>query len=104
MAEEFGIENDVKAGALSRYPDVLTMEEQSVDEEELWAVLEGPLREACEKFAQAREREGEHLKNDLITKLEALDETRWRSVLRWLWILTERSWKRRCMSFLRIPR
>ena len=74
MAEEFGIENDVKAGALSRYPDVLTMEEQSVDEEELWAVLEGPLREACEKFAQAREREGEHLKNDLITKLEALDE------------------------------
>ena len=62
MAEEFGIENDVKAGALSRYPDVLTMEEQSVDEEELWAVLEGPLRE------------GEHLKNDLITKLEALDE------------------------------
>ena len=74
MAEEFGIENDVKAGALSRYPDVLTMEEQSVDEEELWAVLEGPLREACEKFVQAREREGEHLKNDLITKLEALDE------------------------------
>ena len=74
MAEEFGIENDVKAGALSHYPDVLTMEEQSVDEEELWAVLEGPLREACEKFAQAREREGEHLKNDLITKLEALDE------------------------------
>ena len=74
MAEEFGIENDVKAGALSRYPDVLTMEEQSVDEEELWAVLEGHLREACEKFAQAREREGEHLKNDLITKLEALDE------------------------------
>ena len=70
MAEEFGIENDVKAGALSRYPDVLTMEEQSVDEEELWAVLEGPLREACEKFAQAREREGEHLKNDLITKLD----------------------------------
>ena len=25
MAEEFGLENDVKAGALSRYPDVLTM-------------------------------------------------------------------------------
>ena len=74
MAEEFGLENDVKAGALSRYPDVLTMEEQSVDEEALWAVLEGPLREACEKFAQARTREGENLKNDLITKLDALDE------------------------------
>ncbi len=68
------LENDVKAGALSRYPDVLTMEEQSVDEDALWAVLEAPLREACEKFAQSRAREGENLKNDLIAKLDALDE------------------------------
>ena len=74
MAEEFGLENDVKVGALSRYPDVLTMEEQSVDEDALWAVLEAPLREACEKFAQSRAREGENLKNDLIAKLDALDE------------------------------
>ena len=74
MAEEFGFENDVKAGTLSRYPEVLTMEEQSVDEDALWAVLEGPLREACEKFAASRAREGENLKNDLITKLDALDE------------------------------
>ena len=74
MAEEFGLENDVKAGALSHYPDVLTMEEQSVDEDALWAVLEAPLREACEKFAQSRAREGENLKNDLIAKLDALDE------------------------------
>lgn len=74
MAEEFGLENDVKAGTLSHYPDVLTMEEQSVDEDALWAVLEAPLREACEKFAQSRAREGENLKNDLIAKLDALDE------------------------------
>ena len=64
----------MKAGALSHYPDVLTMEEQSVDEDALWAVLEAPLREACEKFAQSRAREGENLKNDLIAKLDALDE------------------------------
>lgn len=74
MAEEFGLENDIKAGSLSRYPDVLTMEEQSVDEDALWAILEAPLREACEKFAQAREREGANLKADLIGKLDALDE------------------------------
>ena len=70
MADEFGLENDIRVSALSRYPDVLTMEEQSVDEDALWAVLEAPLREACEKFAQSRAREGENLKNDLIAKLE----------------------------------
>ena len=50
------------------------MEEQSLDEDELWGFLEGPLREACEKFVATREREGEHLKRDLIEKLNGLDE------------------------------
>jgi uncharacterized protein (TIGR00255 family) len=74
MQEEFGLENDIRVSTLSRYPDVFTMEEQSVDEEELWDFLEAPLREACEKFAAAREREGENLKRDLIDKLQRLDE------------------------------
>lgn len=39
MAEQFGIENDVKVSALSRYPEVLTMEEAPEDEEQLWKVL-----------------------------------------------------------------
>ena len=73
MAEEFGLENDVKAGALSRYPDVLTMEEQSVDEDALWGYLEPPLREACEHFVETRKREGENLKKDLEEKLDGLD-------------------------------
>ncbi len=73
MAEEFGLENDVKAGALSRYPDVLTMEEQSVDEDALWAVLEAPLREACEACPVPckRGRESEERPD---AKLDALDE------------------------------
>lgn len=74
MAEEFGLENDVRVSTLSRYPEVLTMEEQSVDEEQLWSSLEGPLREACTKFVETRTREGENLKNDLIEKLHGLDE------------------------------
>ena len=74
MQEEFGLEDDIKVSTLSRYPDVFLMEEQSVDEEKLWGILEGPLREACSRFVQTREREGEHLKNDLIDKLKSLEE------------------------------
>ena len=47
MAEEFHLENDIRVTALSRYPEVLSMEEQSVDEEELWKLLSDPLKEAC---------------------------------------------------------
>ena len=74
MQEEFGLENHVRVSTLSRYPEIFTMEEQSVDEEELWSFLENPLREACEKFVATRQREGENLKRDLLEKLRSLDE------------------------------
>ena len=74
MQEEFGLENDIKVSALSRYPEVLTMEDQSPDEEELWSFLEPVLRQACEKFVDARILEGHNLEKDLLEKLEELDK------------------------------
>ena len=73
MQEDFGLEYDIRVSTLSRYPDVLTMEEQSIDEDELWNILEQTIRQACEKFVETRVREGENLKNDLLEKLEGLD-------------------------------
>ena len=70
MAEEFDLENDIRVSNLSRYPDVLVMEEQDVDEKELWDGLERALRGACEQFVASRIKEGENLKVDLIDKLD----------------------------------
>lgn len=72
MSERFGIDNDVKTSTLSRYPDVLTLEEQSVDTDELWSVLEDALNQACTQFVETRLVEGENLKNDLISKLDGM--------------------------------
>ena len=70
MEEKFGLENDVRISALSRYPEVFTMEEQDVDEEELWNGLREALDGACIQFVSARETEGEKLREDLIGKLD----------------------------------
>ncbi len=70
MAERFGIENDVKVSALSRYPEVLTMEEVPEDEEHLWQVLSQAAEEAARRFVDSRVAEGERLKEDLVTKLD----------------------------------
>lgn len=72
MAEEFGLENDVKAGALSRYPEVLVMEEAQDNEEELWKLLEQALKGACTQMVETRTKEGENLKNDLTDKLDEM--------------------------------
>ena len=70
MAEQFGIDNDVKVSILARCPEVLSMEQVPEDEEQMWALLSEALKHAAENFVETRVREGEHLKNDLIGKLD----------------------------------
>lgn len=70
MEEKFGLENDVRVSVLSRFPEIFTMEEQDVDEEEIWKGLQEAIDGACVQFVLARETEGEKLKEDLISKLD----------------------------------
>ena len=72
LAEQFGIENDVRVSTLSRYPDVFVMEEQSPDEQKLWAGLEQALRQAAAQFVESRIAEGERLRTDLVEKLDGM--------------------------------
>ncbi len=72
LSSDFGLENDIKVSALSRYPDVFTLEEQTIDESKLWEELEKAIREAAEKFVEARVLEGTHLKEDILQKLSGM--------------------------------
>ena len=68
MQEEFQIEMDITASAMARFPEVVTVEEKPQDEEVWWELIEASLREAAEKFVEARSTEGEHPKKDLLQK------------------------------------
>lgn len=72
MQEDFGLEDDVRVSVLSRYPEVLTMEEADASQEELWKELQKAIRGAAEGFVQTRIAEGEHLRDDLIDKLDGM--------------------------------
>jgi len=72
MAEDFGLDDDIRVSTLSKYPEVFTMEEQGIDEEELWKELKKAVTGAAEMFVQTRITEGEHLRDDLIEKLDAM--------------------------------
>lgn len=72
MEQDFSLDNDIRVSTLSRYPEVLTMEEQTTDEEELWQLLNRALKGAAEGFVDARIREGENLKEDLTVKLDGM--------------------------------
>lgn len=72
MGEEFSLDDDIRVSTLSRYPEVFTMEEQNIDEEEIWKLLEKAIRGAAKGFVETRIQEGENLKNDLIKKLDGM--------------------------------
>lgn len=72
MAETFSLENDIRVSSLSRYPEILTMEEQALDEEELWKGLKKALDGAVAQFVETRGTEGENLKDDLTGKLDGV--------------------------------
>lgn len=74
MAEEFGLDYDMNVSKLSRYPEVFSMEEQTIDEEEIWKVLSKALKGAAEGFVETRIKEGENLKTDLVAKLDGMLE------------------------------
>lgn len=74
MSEQFDIDNDIKVSSLSRYPEIITMDEQNSDEEEVWHILENAVEEACEQFVQSRITEGENLRNDMLGKLDYMLE------------------------------
>lgn len=72
MARDFNLDNDVRVSQLARFPEVLVMEEQSPDEEELWKELKAAVNGAMEGFVQTRINEGEHLKGNLLEKLDQM--------------------------------
>lgn len=74
MEESFGLENDIRVSTLSRYPEVLTMEEQALDAEEIWNVLKKAMEGALEQFVETRTMEGENLKKDILSKLDGMQK------------------------------
>ena len=74
MKDDFGLDDDIRVSTLSRYPEVFVMEELEENEDEIWIMLEKTLRGAFENFVAAREKEGENLRNDLLKKLDVVEE------------------------------
>lgn len=75
IAADFGIVNNITASGLSGFPDVFTMEHVEEDEAMLWEPLSRALNEAAEQFAKARTAEGQFITDDLISKLDEMQES-----------------------------
>ncbi|MCI8827095.1 MAG: YicC family protein [Lachnospiraceae bacterium] len=68
--EKLGLKNDITVASLSKFPEVLIMQDSRIDEEEMQIFFEQTMERACELFVESRIREGENLRKDILKKLE----------------------------------
>ena len=74
MGDTFQLDHKVKISDLAKMPDVFVLEDSTTDEEEIQKQLQEAFRIAIDDFIITREKEGEHLKQDLLKKLEGMLE------------------------------
>lgn len=72
LGESLGVRDETTAYQIARMPEVLSLAEEPFDSEGIQEQLQEALQAALEQFADSRIREGEHLKADLLGKLEAM--------------------------------
>ena len=68
LAGRYDLREDVTATALSRYPDVLTVQQARLDEEAVWAAVRQVTDAALERFVAMRELEGARLREDVLSR------------------------------------
>ena len=74
MKERFGLAEDVSVSLVSRFPDVLRVEEEEEDAEELWTLLHDAIRDALNALIEMREKEGQELKKNVLEKADYIEK------------------------------
>ena len=72
MAEEYGVADDISVSAVSRLPEVFSLEKPQVDEDQLLSDLMAVVAKALESYDAMRVTEGEALAQDLRSRGETI--------------------------------
>ena len=72
IADELGLKNEPDAIAMSRFPDVLSVEKRELDADAVAEGIKNITEQALCDFDRMREREGEKLRDDVMSKLKTI--------------------------------
>lgn len=76
LAEEIGSNQELSLDTLAKLPEVLSVEEGELTDDEIWALLEPALTQAMAGLITMREREGAILAADLAERLDRIEAFR----------------------------
>ena len=74
IASDFNIESNISVLSVSKFSDVITMEDNSEVDEDTWSDIENAIICALKSYDEAKKVEGNNLYNDIMSKLNHLKE------------------------------
>ena len=83
VKDEFSLNDDLSLSNILRIPDAFTVVKEETDEEQLWEDIKSAAEEALDHFIAMREAEGERMKQDVMSRLDRIEE--------WVGIVEQRS-------------
>jgi uncharacterized protein (TIGR00255 family) len=84
IKDRYNIKEELSAGLISKFPDVITIKQEDEDLDEIWNILKPALGEALNMLLGMREKEGIKLKNNVTLKCD--------SILKYLRAVSEKSY------------
>lgn len=74
IAERYDLRNDISVSTVTRNSDIFSIHKADSDEERIWNAVRVVAKEALNRFIAMREREGERLKADLLSRSDIILE------------------------------
>ncbi|MBR3552347.1 MAG: YicC family protein [Clostridia bacterium] len=72
LAERYDLENDVTVSTFARYYDIFTVHKAQTDEDRIWNAVRTVADTAADSFVSMREKEGEKLRHDILSRCELI--------------------------------
>lgn len=74
LQERYNIKNDISTSLIARFPDVIYTEEKEENMDEIWNEISSAMNNSLIMLKEMREKEGEKLKADIITKCKDIEK------------------------------
>ncbi len=74
LGTQYGLENDISVSVVARNHDIFSVHKSEADEDLIWKAVSTVASVAVASFVDMREREGEKLKNDILSRCDTILE------------------------------
>ena len=72
LSERYALKNDMTVASFARYYDIFSIRKEEADEEHVWNAVQSVADKALQSFLSMREREGEKLRADILSRCDLI--------------------------------